>query len=385
MSFVLTTYDQRLMANLKQETYFSQLDGIRFLAVGLVLIDHWLAEKNVLPLGQLGVTMFFVLSGFLITRILIQSKLKDDKTGRSHWFSVKQFIIRRSIRIFPIYFLAIFVLYFLDVPPVRDTLVWCLTYTTNIYIATKQHWMGTIDHLWSLAVEEQYYLIFPYLILFLPTKNYKIILIGMIFLSVLLRLLLFLNGSPWMVQYVLMPTCLDSFGLGGLLAYFFAFQKETFFKEISTAKYLLMSTLLLFSFLFFSRQYQISTNQVHHFGNLVLERLIGSIFCFFLIAKAVNGYKGLMKWFLENSIVSYFGRISYGLYLYHNFVYNFFHTPQTSLVIRVLHKIQNAIPSITQNTVFELLYFFGITVFIATLSWFLIEKPVNNLKKYFTY
>jgi peptidoglycan/LPS O-acetylase OafA/YrhL len=373
------------MTNLKQETYFSQLDGIRFLAVGLVLIDHWLAERNVLPLGQLGVTMFFVLSGFLITRILIQSKLKDDKTGRSHWFSVKQFIIRRSIRIFPIYFLAIFVLYFLDVPPVRDTLVWCLTYTTNIYIATKQHWMGTIDHLWSLAVEEQYYLIFPYLILFLPTKNNKFILIGMIILSVFLRLLLFLNGSPWMVQYVLMPTCLDSFGLGGMLAYFFTFQKETFFKEICTIKYLIMSILLLISFLYFSRQYQISTNQVHHFGNLVLERLIGSIFCFFLIAKAVNGYEGLVKWFLENSIVSYFGRISYGLYLYHNFVFNFFHTPQTSLVIKVLHRIQRTIPIITQNSLFELSYFFGITVFIATISWFAIEKPVNNLKKYFTY
>jgi peptidoglycan/LPS O-acetylase OafA/YrhL len=370
---------------MKQETYFSQLDGIRFIAVGLVLIDHWLAERNVLPLGTLGVTMFFVLSGFLITRILIQSKLKDDKTGRSHWFSVKQFIIRRSIRIFPIYFLAIFVLYLLDVPPVRDTILWCVTYTTNIYIATNQHWMGTIDHLWSLAVEEQYYLIFPYLILFLPTKSYQRTLVIMIILSVLLRILLFLNGSPWMVQYVLMPTCLDSFGFGGLLAYIFTFQKDTFFKEIVTSKYLIASFSMLLIFLFFSRQYQITSNQVHHFGNLVIERLVGSVFCFFLIARAVYGYRGFMKWFLENSLVSYFGRISYGLYLYHNFIYNFFHTPQTSVVLRGLHKIQKIIPSITQNTVFELIYFFGITVFVATLSWYLIEKPVNNLKKHFTY
>ncbi len=370
---------------MKQETYFSQLDGIRFIAVGLVLLDHWLAESNVYPLGTLGVTMFFVLSGFLITRILIQSKLKDDKIVRSHWFSVKQFIIRRSIRIFPIYFLAIFVLYLLDVPPVKETILWCLTYTTNIYIATKQHWMGTIDHLWSLAVEEQYYLVFPYLILFLPTNSYKRTLISMIILSVLLRLFLFFNGSPWMVQYVLMPTCLDSFGIGGLLAYFFTFQKETFFKELTTIKYLIASFSMLIIFLFFSRQYQITSNQVHHFGNLVIERLIGSIFCFFLIAKAVNGYEGIMKWFLENPLVSYFGRISYGLYLYHNFVFNFFHTPQTSFVLRGLHKIQRILPSMTQNSIFELLYYFGITVFIATISWYLIEKPVNNLKKYFTY
>jgi len=370
---------------MKQETYFSQLDGIRFLAVGLVLVDHWLAEKNVLPLGPLGVTMFFVLSGFLITRILIQSKLKDNQTGRSHWFSVKQFIIRRSIRIFPIYFLAIFSLYILDVPPVRETILWCVTYTTNIYIASRQTWMGSIDHLWSLAVEEQYYLVFPYLILFLPTKHYLKILVGMIFLSVILRLLLFLHGSPWMVQYVLMPTCLDSFGLGGILAYFFTFQKETTFKEICSAKYLITSLLLLVLFFSLSRQYQISSVQVHHFGNLVLERFIGSIFCFFLIAKAVNGYDGLMKWFLENPMVSYLGRISYGLYLYHNFVYNYFHTSQSSLVLRILHKIQRIIPVLTQNAFFELIYFFGLTAVVASLSWYLIEKPANNLKKYFTY
>lgn len=370
---------------MKQETYFTQLDGIRFLAVGLVLIDHWLAERNILPLGQLGVTMFFVLSGFLITRILIQSKLKDDKVGRSHWFSVKQFIIRRSIRIFPIYFLTIFVLYALDVPPVRETIWWCLTYSTNIYIATKEHWMGTIDHLWSLAVEEQYYLVFPYLILFLSTKHYLKVLFSMIVLSIIIRIILFLNGNEWMVQYVLMPTCLDSFGLGGLLAYYFTFKKDTAFSEISTTKYLMASFILLVFLMYFVRQYQLSSNQVHHFGNLVLERFVGSLFCFFLIAKAVTGYKGIMKFLLENPISNYLGRISYGLYLYHNFIYNFYHTPKTSLVMKVLYNIQTITPNITQTVGFELLYFFGITVFVATLSWYLIEKPVNNLKKHFTY
>jgi peptidoglycan/LPS O-acetylase OafA/YrhL len=369
----------------KQETYFSQLDGIRFVAVGLVLIDHWLAEKNVLPLGHLGVTMFFVLSGFLITRILIQSKLKDDKIGRSHWFSVKQFIIRRSLRIFPIYFLAIFVLYALNVPPVRETIAWCLTYSTNMYIATKQHWMGTIDHLWSLAVEEQYYLIFPYLILFLPTRHYLKVLSVMIVLSIALRMYFYFQGTDWMVQYVLMPTCLDCFGLGGLMAYFYTFKKDTIFEALNKNLYLLLSLIVLLLTFYFTRQYQISSGQTHNFGNLVIERFMGSVFCFFLIIRAISQYSGFMKWFLENPVVSYFGRISYGLYLYHNFVYNFFHTPQTSIVLRGLHKIQRIIPSITQNNIFELLYFFGITVFIATLSWFLIEKPVNNLKKYFTY
>jgi peptidoglycan/LPS O-acetylase OafA/YrhL len=370
---------------MKQETYFSQLDGVRFLAVALVLIDHWMAERLIIPLGPLGVTMFFLLSGFLITRILIQSKIKDDLQGRSHWFSVKQFIIRRSIRIFPIYFLAIFVLYYFNVPPVRDTIWWCITYSTNFYIAINSHWMGTIDHLWSLAVEEQYYLFFPYLILFFAKSNYQKILISMIILSVLLRLYFFINGNEWMVQYVLMPTCLDSFGLGGLLAYYYTFQKDTLFKELTTSKYLITSTILLFSSIYFIYQYQQVSKQVHHFGNVVVSRLVDSVFCFFLIAKAVDGYKGIAKWFLENKIVSYLGRISYGLYLYHNFVYNVYHTPETSYVVRGLHKIQRLFPFVTGNYIFDALYYFLITIFVATLSWYLIEKPLNNLKKYFTY
>ena len=169
------------------------------------------------------------------------------------------------------------------------------------------------------------------------------------------------------------------------MAYFFTFKRDTIFEQLNKNMFLFLSFIVLILTFYFTRQNQIATGQTHNFGNLVIERFIGSVFCFFLIIRAVSGYSGVMKWVLENSIVSYFGRISYGLYLYHNFIYNFFHTPQTSIVLRGLHKIQRIIPSITQNNVFELFYFFGITVFVATLSWFLIEKPVNQLKKHFTY
>lgn len=371
--------------NISKETYFLQLDGVRFLAVALVLIDHWMAEKNPFPLGHLGVTMFFVLSGFLITRILIQSKLKDDQFGRSHWFSVKQFIIRRSIRIFPIYFLSIFALYYFDVPPVRDTLFWCLTYSTNLYIAINQHWMGTIDHLWSLAVEEQYYLVFPYLILFLPTRYYLKLLWIMIVISIGFRLYFYFHGSPWLIQYVLMPTALDCFGLGGLMAYYFTFKKKEVFEKIADGRFVILSFIVYIICVALTQIQQKETHQVYNFGNLVAERFLAAVFCFFLIAKAVAGYTGLIKWFFENSICQYLGRISYGIYLYHNFIYNFYHTPQTSIVLKGLHKIQRIIPEFSQSIGFELLYFLIITVVLASLSWYCIEKPINYLKKYFTY
>ena len=366
----------------EKETYFTQLDGVRFIAVSLVLVDHWLAERNTLPLGPLGVTMFFVLSGFLITRILIQSKIKDEQQGRSHWFSVKQFIIRRSIRIFPIYFLTIFVCYALDVPPVRDTIGWCMLYATNLYIAINQRWMGVIDHLWSLAVEEQYYLFFPYLILFLPKRLFLKTFLVMIILSVALRIALFWHGNDWMVQYVSMPTCLDAFGLGGLMAYLHTYHRETILEKLNKNSYLALS-FIGYALVIFLTKHVLDGH--YNFGNLVLERLVASIFCFFLILRAVIGYKGVMKSILESAVVSYIGKISYGLYLYHNFVYNFYHTPATHPTLRILAKLEKYLPSLTSLVTFQLCYYFVITFILASLSWFLIEKPVNQLKRYFTY
>jgi peptidoglycan/LPS O-acetylase OafA/YrhL len=366
----------------KEEVYFGQLDGVRFIAVSLVLVDHWLAERNIIPFGPLGVTMFFVLSGFLITRILIQSKFKDETTGRSHWFSVKQFIIRRSLRIFPIYYLTIFACFALNEPPVREKIVWCLLYATNFYIAFKETWLGSIDHLWSLAVEEQYYLIFPYLILFLPKRYFLNTFWAMILISIGLRFILYLNGNPWMAQYVLMPTNLDSFGLGGLLAYLFTFHKENIFQKLNKNFYLIFSLVLYILVIVWSKYGFVPK---YNFANLVLERLMASVFCFFLIQRAVSGFGGIMRAFLTNSVVVYLGKISYGLYLYHNFIYNYYHTQPTHITLRVLRKIYQFIPQLSGNVMFELLYFFGIAVVVASISWFLIEKPVNNLKKYFTY
>ena len=83
-----------------KNNYIAALDGIRFLAVTMVLFDHWSGEALGFPASYLGVCLFFVLSGFLITRILLVAKAKDTVLGRSHGFSLKQFYMRRTIRIF---------------------------------------------------------------------------------------------------------------------------------------------------------------------------------------------------------------------------------------------------------------------------------------------
>ncbi|TDB64437.1 acyltransferase family protein [Arundinibacter roseus] len=356
--------------------YLIQLDGLRFIAVALVLVDHWLAEINVIPFGPLGVTLFFVLSGFLITRILLVSKEKNFGQEGGLGRYLRKFYFRRTVRIFPIYYLTIAVLFVMNVPPVRETLAWCLLYATNIYIAINQHWLGVIDHFWSLAVEEQFYIFFPFVIFFIPGKWLVQFLVGMSIFSILLRVYFFTAGYEWMVNYVSMPTCLDSFGLGGLMAWLQLNRPTLFVKVFEKTRWIWLTLLGWILVVYWSKSF----DEIHNFANDVVDRLISSVFCFFLIGKAVLGYGGVMKWFLENSVSNYLGKISYGMYVYHNFVYNHFHSSPSHPTIRLLNKIESWFPVLNDSLIFQLMLFFALTTLLAALSWHIVEKPINSLK-----
>ncbi|RYF65852.1 MAG: acyltransferase, partial [Cytophagaceae bacterium] len=99
---------------------------------------------------------------------------------------------------------------------------------------------------------------------------------------------------------------------------------------------------------------------------------------------AVIGFGGVMKWILENPVSQYMGRISYGLYLYHNFVFNVYHTQPTHVTVRAWRRITDVLPFLTSSYVFQVGFYLALTVAIATLSWYLIEKPINNLKDRYT-
>ncbi|MGA0558159.1 acyltransferase family protein [Larkinella sp. VNQ87] len=362
-------------------SYLSQLDGVRFIAVALVLYDHWMAERNTLPLGPLGVTIFFVLSGFLITRILLSSK--DKLASRPDGLSVylKTFYIRRTIRIFPLYYFSLLLLAVLNVPPVRETLAWCVLYATNIYIAYYQQWMGVIDHFWSLAVEEQVYLIFPLLLFIVPRRHVPLTMILMIIGSVLFRYYLYAQDYSWVVAYVFTPACLDSFGLGALLAYLWLYQKEWIDKLFTNSLGVVAALAVYVVLVVLSKTYDAPHNVVSE----VWDRLAGSVLGFFLIGRAAIGFKGWMRWFLENPVSRYLGQISYGLYIFHNLVYNFYHTPPGHPTIRIWHKLTNLAPMLSGSFIFEFFYYALLTVLMASLSWFLLEKPINALKDRFSY
>lgn len=365
----------------RKTAYFQQLDGIRFLAVLVVMLDHWLGERNVLPLGYFGVNTFFVLSGFLITGILLKSKLANEAKGESHLPSLKNFVIRRSLRIFPAYYLTITVLALLAVPPVRELAPWYYGYATNIYIAVKNTWLGTTDHLWSLAVEEQFYLFFPWMVFFTPKRWLLPLFWALIGLSVGLRLWLWATGKPWVIEFVSTPTCLDALVGGSVLAHVFIFSPNRFQRLGQTVPFwFLLAWVVLIGATWLQW-----TEPRPNFSTDVIQRLLFSIIAFWLIAKTIVGFRGWVGAFLENSVVAYFGKISYGLYLYHNLVYNFYHTPPTHPVPRLLEKLAHVSPQLVGSAVFQVLLFFALTVALASVSWYVVEKPANQLKRFFEY
>ncbi|MVM41927.1 acyltransferase family protein [Spirosoma sp. HMF3257] len=371
-------------------SHLRQLDGIRFIAVALVLFDHWTMERIELPvgaLGALGVTIFFVLSGFLITRILLSSKdkLSNQPNGGLSKY-LKTFYIRRTIRIFPVYYLTLIILALLNEPPVRQKFAWLALYGTNIYIAFYHTWMGTVDHLWSLAVEEQVYLFLPLLLFFVPRRYVPLTALLMIIGSVGLRYVLYRAHMPWFIGYVSTPTCLDSFGLGAIMAYGWLYQRDRFMRTFRSSIWVWLSLAGFIAVGVLNNWISIdSPRGYHNIMSDVWERLAASLFGFFLIGRAVIGYGGLMQWVLENPVSQYLGRISYGLYLYHNFVFNVYHTKPTHFTVRSWSWLTNSMPFLSSSYFFQFSYFLLLTILVASVSWYLIEKPINALKDKFSY
>lgn len=355
-------------------TYFKQLNGIRALAVFMVLLDHWILPDILFPLGHLGVVIFFVLSGFLITRNLLLDSQDIQNKDSSFGIKLKKFLLRRTLRIFPIFFLVIFISLFLNIPPLKENWPWFIFYVPNWLIIYQGHWLGVLDHIWSLAVEEQYYLFFPYFILLTNKSFHKWILIGMVIISYIFRIVYFFNlsaeelESQWFIAYVNTINCIDGFGIGGLLAYLYIRKNSLLLKsKIPYFGMPLILILFLFNFLI-GRQ-----NPLVHasFNYVILERTLSVYIGFFLIWIAIQENFKPFKWIFENKIIAYFGLISYGVYLYHTFVFGKYHNDFT-----IWNLIGNPQLGTIGNFIIQLLIIF----IISSFSYEFFEKKLLKLK-----
>ncbi|MES2795025.1 MAG: acyltransferase [Bacteroidota bacterium] len=372
---------------MEQKDYVKSLDGLRFFAVVLVLLDHWTNGKMGFPASYFGVSLFFVLSGFLITGILLRAKTADNLNNRDHSRSLKLFYIRRTLRIFPLYYLVLLVLYIQNEDFLRQHIFWLITYQTNNYIAYTNTWMGSFDHFWSLAVEEQFYLFFPFVIFFIRLNNIPRVLILLILSSVLLRYWFYFNHHSWVEPYVLMPTSLDALGLGGLLAYYLFNGKAT---EMISNKYIKIGLLIsLISYCLLVIQMK-SISEPHNFYSVVLLRFFESLLSVFLIFSFVkikdkSLFAILKRAIFENKFVVFGGKISYGIYIYHHFIYNFYYSDNSNIIPQIFNKLNHYSLGFGDNIFVKLCILFPIVLIISTISWYVFENPINKLKDKYKY
>jgi peptidoglycan/LPS O-acetylase OafA/YrhL len=341
--------------------YMPQLDALRALAVLAVMVHHFLPVDHYLPpdyvtLGFLAVRLFFVLSGFLITGILLN--YRNDEPGNA----LRRFYLRRVLRIFPIYYLTLFVALALNVRSIQQGAFWHLTYLSNYVAPFHPEWMGPASHFWTLAVEEQFYFVWPFIMLFVPRRHLTKTIIATIALAVLFRVFtLFVLRVSIDITGIFTFAILDSLGGGALLA-LFHYDERLRTRLPSLMKWFLIAGLGILTLT--------TLLYIYNRGYRILHSLLalGISFVFVvLIEKAARGFKGKAKTIMENPALLYVGKISYGLYVYHNFM--------LAIVLYYLLK-RTAVPDYRLVAVLATVSTFA----VAMISWHLLERPLAQLK-----
>jgi peptidoglycan/LPS O-acetylase OafA/YrhL len=360
--------------------YMPQLDSLRFFAVLGVLIVHYWRLKNLpwifseLDFGDLGVRLFFVLSGFLITGILLDCRDMANSSPQGDLFFIKKFYIRRFLRIFPIYYMVLAGSLFLNLYPTRKVWPWLVSYTSNIYITLYNNWIGRLGHFWTLAVEEQFYFVWPWLIMFLPRKwlipvMLAIISLAPIYRSIAVTLYPEDIASGGFMKGTFTLASLDCLGAGALLALLFRTKPGPDQVRFYLRKLALPVALIAYGVILFLKYYNLNIKAYYILGDS-----IAALFFCWLIASASKGFVGLAGDILTNKAFVYFGKITYGIYVYHNLVPELI----SFIAIRLGYSYQTT--GFTNFVISSV-----VTILIAHLSWTLIEKPINNLKRYFPY
>lgn len=354
--------------------YYKQLDALRFFSVLLVMIAHWIAWDTSNAFVKSfhwgnGVIFFFVLSGFLITEILYKQKTQIETGSTNLSKALKNFYFRRTLRIFPIYYLLILFLFFVNYKNTREIFPYLITYTSNILQANTTSYVGDFNHFWSLAVEEQFYIFWPICILLTPKKHLLKFISATIILSIISKIC-YIQFMPdkWMAAGYLTNNVMFALGIGALLAYI-KHEKTLFFNQISKPIWLtpLMIGFYLLSFFIITHHFPIPSM------TFIFDEFIFCILSSVIIARAVgNGYQFVGKFILENKYLIHLGQISYGLYLFHLFAIPTFWDYISPALD--LHSSKKA-------TIWMLYFIF--TWITAEISYLLVEKPFNSLKKYF--
>jgi peptidoglycan/LPS O-acetylase OafA/YrhL len=361
----------------RREAHIPTLDGVRGVAILLVLAAHitWLLPQETsrfarlaggwLSLGWCGVQLFFVLSGFLITRILLARKSQPSGYYRD-------FYTRRALRIFPLYYAALGVIALLrygagiQIGPEGSGWWWYLLYTQN-WTNAAGHIPPGVGHFWSLAIEEQFYLLWPFLVLHCSRRTLGRLYIAVVAGVILVRLVgAYALGTPAVWLYQATPAQLDGLAMGALFAVAEAdgTLEQAASKAVPAILLGLGSIALLAKISHSTAITELTTPTP--FSVAVPQAFALTFFggILLVLTRPAAHLSRAMRWpWLRGT-----GRIAYGLYV--------IHYPVSWALARpsIAHRVGLAAP---------VLYLL-LTVGIAQLSWRYLESPFLALKDRFS-
>jgi peptidoglycan/LPS O-acetylase OafA/YrhL len=337
---------------------FEELDSLRAFAILGVLYTHFINDDSML--GTLGVELFFVLSGYLITGILLRGRSLIEAGESTLPTVLKSFYIRRALRILPVYYLCLFCLWLAGSQEVRDQIWWHATFNSNMLFVFIP-FTNLTPHFWTLAVEEQFYIFWPAIILLAPRRHLLTILLAVIAIAPIYRLLAgFFLGFSHNAVGIVTIACLDSLGVGALLAYV---ENDDCQRGMLLKAGLWSLPVPLFVVLFGTTQ------------NIMLLSTFCALAFAWIIACSMRGPS--KRWafdFLRSRLLVNIGVVSYGAYVFHLAAAGLVHKAYFYAFGQELDRG-------------ALLFALGstLTLVMAMVSWKLFEKPINSLKSYWPY
>lgn len=345
----------------------TQLDGLRAVAMLAICWDHWWPYPGTrwFPY-EVCLFFFLVMTGFLITGSLLRQRDRQDACGVP-WRAkaLRDYHVRRGLRILAPYYAALAIAFVVMAPDVWEAPWAYVLHLSNIHMATLPDWPQGTNHFWSLAMQQQFYLVWPFAVWFLPRRAVPWMIVVLCVAGPAFRFF-YAEFLPWFPRpQVLTTHCIDYFGWGALLAWA---QHRGMSLASSGLKWIAGLAFAAYLALYAAYRFDWPTH-----GMWIFQTSCISIALCGFVASACVGFRGFIGKWLELPVLGAIGTVSYGIYLFHNLA---------PLVVGKIFWFLWDDPF--QNFLGECLKGVGIVVVTAALtlaSWFWIEQPLQKVRE----